>query len=284
MRKEVYLASTSEAGRRLFKKIGIKIFVILLFVYFVIWLSGCATEYNLATQQEERIFYSSEREVNMGKSISKAVEKEYELVDDPLIQKRVEDIGKKIAEVCDRKEIDYHFKVIDDEEVNAFALPGGFIYVHSGLIEQVADDNELACVLSHEVGHIVARHSIKKLQAAMGYNFLLILMTQAPDRGKLISGANLAFMEIISGYSREDELLADQLGARYAKRAGYNPEGMINFLQTLQDVNRRKPLRPKSYFKTHPYIPDRIRVVKQELGQELTFDDYINIEQKPHGQ
>jgi predicted Zn-dependent protease len=258
--------------------------VSLIGLIILIGLSGCATEYNLVTKQEERIFYSTDREVKIGESIARAVEKEYEFVEDPLIQKRVEDIGKRITQVCDRREIDYHFKVIEDEEVNAFALPGGFIYINSGLVDKVSNDDELACVLGHEVGHIVARHSVKKLQAIMGYNFLRILMVAAPESGKLITGADIAFNEIMLGYSREDEFLADQLGTRYARRAGFNGEAMISFLRKLQDISRHKPLRPKSYIRTHPYVPDRIRVVKQELGKPITFDDYINIEQMPHGQ
>ncbi|MGD9015573.1 MAG: Maf and M48 domain-containing protein, partial [Candidatus Omnitrophota bacterium] len=269
---------------QMLKKIKINLLLTLLLTCGGFGLGGCVTEYNLATQQEEWIIYSTDKEVKMGHSIAKAVEKEHELVDDPLIQKRVEDIGKKIAQVCDRKEINYYFKVIEDEEINAFALPGGIIYVNRGLIDEVENDDELACVLAHEVGHIVARHSIKKLQAMMGYSFLRILMAQAPQSGNLVTGADIAFSQIVAGYSREDELLADQLGARYAKRAGYNPEGMLTFLSKLQEDVRRKPARPKSYIRTHPYVPDRTRVVKQELGQPLTFDDYINIEQKPHGQ
>lgn len=84
------------------------------------------------------------------------------------------------------------------------------------------------------------------------------------------------------GYSREDEFLADQLGARYAKKAGYDPYGMMSFLKKLDEVNKRKPLNPPVYYKTHPYIPDRIRVVKQELGEKINFSDYINIEYTPH--
>jgi MAF protein len=269
---------------KMLKKIGINLLAIVFLSCGAFGLSGCATEYNLATQEEEWIFYSTDKEVRMGESISQAVEKEYELVDDPLIQKRVEDIGRMIVKVCDRQEIDYHFKVLEEEEANAFALPGGFIYVNSGLINKVDNDDELAGVLAHEIGHVVARHSIKKLQAMMGYNFLRILVSQAPEGGKLVTGADIAFIQLLTGYSREDELLADRLGARYAQRAGFNPEGMITFLEKLQEMNRRRPLRPKSYFKTHPYVPDRIRVVKQELGMPLGFDDYINIEQKPHGQ
>jgi len=248
-------------------------------------LSGCSTEYNLATKQEEAYMYSTDREVKMGQSIDREVAKDYKFTEDPLVQKRVEDVGKKIAAVCDRRDIDYHFKVLQDDEVNAVSLPGGYIYVNSGLVEKVDNDDQLAGVLAHEVGHIVARHSIKKLQAMMSYNILRILTVAVPGgAGPVGSAADSAFAELLMGYSREDELLADELAARYMKLAGYNPQGMIDFLKKLQYIDRRKPLQPKNYFKTHPYVPDRIRVVKEALGQKIGFNDYINIEQKPHGE
>lgn len=268
---------------KMLKKLGIKMFLFALcpMLYALSpFLSGCSTEYNIATQEEETFYYNTDREVQMGQSIAQEVENKYKPVDDPLIQKRVEDIGKKIASVCDRKEIDYYFKVLDEEEVNAFALPGGFVYVNKGLVEKVANDDELASVLAHEVGHIVARHSIKKLQAMMGYSILRILTVAIPQGAAEVgNAADIAFTQIMLGYSRDDELSADQLGVRYTKLAGYNPRAMIDFLEKLQEINRRKPLAPKSYFKTHPYVPDRIRVVKQELGERIDFKDYINIEQ-----
>ena len=271
---------------RMLQELGVKVFMfafcILPLSVSCLFLSGCSTEYNIVTGKEEIFYYSTDREVQMGEAISKQVEKEYKLVDDPLIQKRVEDIGKKIAGVSDRKEIDYHFKVLDDEEVNAVSLPGGFVYVNKGLIDKIDNDDELAGVLAHEVGHIVARHSIKKLQALQGYSILRILVAQAPAAGAVGNAADAAFLELLLGYAREDELLADQLGTRYAKLAGYDPHGMIKFLEKLQEINRRKPLMPRSYFKTHPYVPDRIRVVKQELGESIGFTDYINTEQKGH--
>ena len=265
---------------RMLKKLDVKmVFFCLLPFTVLLFLSGCSTEYNIVTGKEETFYYSTDKEVQMGQAIAKQVEKEYKFADDPLIQKRVEDIGKKIVSVSDRKEIDYTFKVLDDEEVNAVSLPGGFVYVNKGLIDKIDSDDELAGVLAHEVGHIVARHSIKKLQALQGYSILRILVAQAPGAGEVGSAADAAFTELLLGYAREDELLADRLGTRYAKLAGYDPHGMIKFLEKLQEINRRKPLMPKSYFKTHPYVPDRIRVVKQELGESINFKDYINIEE-----
>jgi MAF protein len=267
---------------RILKDMKVKVFVCVLCALnfsLCALVSGCSTEYNKATNRQETFFYSTDREVTLGRAISKEVEKEYKLADDPLLQDRLKTIGNKIVAVCDRKDIDYHFAVLKDDEVNAVSLPGGYVYVNSGLIEKTDTDDELAGVVAHEVGHIVARHSVKKLQALMGYSLFQVLASQIPGGGNVVATANAAFTQLVLGYGREDELLADTLGARYAVRAGYNPQGMIDFLEKLKEVNRRKPLREKSYFKTHPYVPDRIRVVKQELGKKMDFVDYINIEE-----
>lgn len=257
-------------------------------------LSGCATEYNIATQTEEWIYYDTNKEVSIGKSVARQIEKTYQITTNAVLQERVKRIGERIAAVCDRKEIMYYFNVLEareekdkkdiDEEVNAMALPGGYIYCFKGLFKAAnPTDDELASVLAHEVGHIVAKHSLKKLQGSMGYMLLRIAAMQVPDAaGALGYGVDAAFYELMMGYSREDELLADRLGARYARLAGFDPRGMITFLEKLQAINRKKPLRPFSYGRTHPYAPDRIRVVKEEIGEGLSFKDYINIETREH--
>ncbi|MDD5078118.1 MAG: Maf family nucleotide pyrophosphatase [Candidatus Omnitrophica bacterium] len=267
------------------KKINLKVFLLLFAICPALFaILGCSTEYNLATKQEEKYYYkyTTDNEIRMGQSIDRQVRKQMKFSNDPLQRKRVEDIGKKIAAVSDRKEIEYHFEVLDDDTVNAVSLPGGYVYVNSGLLDKAANDDELACVLAHEVGHIVARHSIKKLQAMQGYSILRILVAVTPGASEAGGAADVAFTQFLLGYSREDELLADQLGARYAELAGYDPRGMITFLEKLQDINRRSPLRERSYYKTHPYVPDRVRVVKQEIGEPIDFGDYINIEQETH--
>ncbi len=269
---------------RMLSKVGVKLFGMLLVTYAAVsFLTGCSTEYNTVTGQQEAYYYSTDKEVQMGESIARQVEKQYKLVDDPLVAKRVDDIGQKIAQVCDRREIRYTFRAIQENEVNAFSLPGGFVYINSGLIDKAANDDELAAVLAHEVGHIVARHSIKKLQASQQYMLFRVLLAQAPQSGEVAVSADAAFTELLLGYSREDEFLADQLGARYAKLAGYDPRAMITFLKKLQEVDRRSPLKPQAYFRTHPYVPDRIRITKEAIGEQMNFKDYINIQDQPHG-
>lgn len=264
------------------KKLDVSVFMSLLMPLLACVLAGCSTEYNVVTGREESYYYSSEKEEQMGRAISRKVEKEYKLAQDPLLRKRVDDIGRKIVAVSDRQDIDYHFEVLDDEEVNAISLPGGYIYVNKGLVDVVDNDDQLAAVLAHEVGHIVARHSIKKLQALQGYSLLRVLFAVTPETQAVGAASDVAFASILLGYSREDELLADQLGARYLELAGYNPRAMIDFLEKLERINKRKPLRPRSYFRSHPFVPDRVRVVKEEIGEEISFKDYINIEQLPH--
>lgn len=255
----------------------------LLFFILNIFICGC-TEFNPVTRKQEMILYSTEREVNIGRNVSRQVEKDYELVKNPNVIERVNNIAEKIIAVCDRRDISYYTYVIqakeeekeDGADINAFALPGGYIYLYDGLVNFVDNDEQLACVIAHEVGHIVAKHSIKKLQAMMGYTLLNLAAIGMGDPD-FTAGVNAAFLNILLAYSREDELLADKLGARYAKEAGYNPRAMIDFLEKLREKKKKDPLMAKSIYRTHPYFAERIVAIKQELGEPLSFADYINI-------
>lgn len=251
-----------------------------LFLFFVMFnFSGCGAEYNVATQREDMLIISTDQEIKMGNSLSRQVEKEYIVIYDPDLNKRLDAIGEKIAAVCDRKELVYRFRIVEDKKdaeiVNAVSLPGGYVYVFKKLLKVAKTDDELAAVLGHEVGHIVARHSVKRLQAIWGYSIvsLLSIGTQNTD---FVRGAQLAYVQLLMGYSQKDELLADKLGARYTKRAGYNPQGMVLFLKELKKLDKKEKPQALSYFRTHPYISERVRATKEEIGDKLSFDDFIN--------
>ncbi|MBN2119902.1 MAG: M48 family metalloprotease [Candidatus Omnitrophica bacterium] len=243
-------------------------------------LYGCiTTEYNTATHQQDIFFYSTEKEVNLGRNVSKSVENKLPIFKDPRITNKIFEIGRMVSDVCDRKEINYYFGVIDEkDEINAASLPGGYIYVYRGLLDMLDNDDQIAFVLAHEIGHIVARHHIKKLQAALGYNFLLLAASQVPSSGNIsgAQGVDLIFATIMSEYSQEDELLADELAVKYTEKAGFDPKEGINVLNKLREKNREEKPRPISYFRTHPYISQRIRSIKQLLGLPLEFQDIIN--------
>ncbi len=240
--------------------------------------SECSAEYNLGTKEEEHLLFSTVREVKLGRSLARRIEKKFELCKDARVQERVEQIGQRLVSVCDRKDITYCFTVLEDEKVNAFALPGGYVYVNKGVLEKADSDDEVAGVLAHEIGHIVARHSMKRLQAALGYNLISILALVATKDPRFKRGTDFAFAQIMLGYSREDEFLADRLSVKYVQKSGYNPEAIISFLEKLKQIEKEAPLRPLvvSYARAHPYLPERIGAVKQEVYGKMDFNDYIN--------
>lgn len=257
----------------------------IIFLFLLIslnFLPECAAEYNLATGKEETILFSTAKEVKLGRSIAQKIEKRFELSRDVQLQERLEEIGQKLVLVSDRKDIIYCFRVLENEEVNAFALPGGYVYANTGLIEETKSDDELAGVLAHEIGHIVARHSVKRLQTALGYNLISMLALAVTRDARFKRGADLAFAQIMLGYSREDEFLADELAVKYMREAGYQPEAVISFLEKLRQLEKERPLRPllPNWVRSHPYLPERIAAAKQSVYGKMDFGDYINIREE----
>lgn len=259
---------------QMLRKMGFSFFMFFLLAG---TFAGCATEYNLATEQQETLMYSTAREVQMGDTIAAEFEKSAKLIHDVDLNEKVSKILDKIVSVCDRKDILYHIKIIDDDVLNAFSLPGGYVYLNKGLIDRAKNDDELACVIGHEVGHITARHSIKKLQSLYGYTFLKVLTATTTKSADFVKGVDLAFASIFTGYSQEDEFLSDKLGIKYARKAGYNPEGMAGFLEELEKTQAKEPANQFTYWRTHPYIPQRIAAANQEVKGVLEFKDYLNL-------
>jgi predicted Zn-dependent protease len=247
--------------------------------------AGCLrTDFNLATQQQEYSLTSTEKEAEIGRKLARQVQEELAVAADEPVQARVRDIGRRIAGVCDRKELVYTFTVLEDPEVNAFSLPGGYVFVNDGLIKKVANDDELAGVIAHEVAHITARHAVKRYEGHLGAQ-LAQLGALAASRGRggaAAGGISLAIQSAQLSYARQDELEADRLAVKYLTAAEFDPKGMLSFLEKLHHLDHdrtrylpRGVVRPH-YAMTHPYAPERILAVKEALYGVADYLDYLN--------
>ena len=246
-----------------------------LILFTVIFLGGCASfgTYNAATERREFIFIPTDYEVQMGAQMHQQIASQYKLSTDPQDLARLRRVGEKLAQVSDRQDYEYNFYLIDSKELNAFTVPGGRIYFFKGLWDKLHSDDEIASVLAHEIGHCAARHTIKKFQAAMGYDILggLILgqiakEEQARRLATLISNSGMQL--VFSAYGRQDEYQADKLGLKYMDLTGYKLEAMIETFEVLKQES--KGARPPLILQTHPYIEDRIAAAKQEIERLKT--------------
>jgi predicted Zn-dependent protease len=230
-----------------------------------ILFSGCTTFYNPATQKKETLLIDTESEVSLGRDMDLEVQRKLKILNDPQMQYRLNNIGLNVAGSSDRGDLNYYFRIVKDKELNAFAIPGGFIYVNSGLMD-ISTDNELACVLGHEIGHIAARHSVKSLQANLGYQLIMGIVFGVSGKKDMARAMNTVFNLVNLGYSRKDEFLADKLAVKYARRAGFNPYGMVTFFEKLKEEAQNKgPNFNLVFLSSHPPIEERIKNVKEEM-------------------
>jgi predicted Zn-dependent protease len=231
-----------------------------------VMLNGCVTIYNPATQKKELLLIDTKSEVTMGKDMDLEVQKKYKILTDYQMQRRLDSIGSKVALASDRQDLTYHFKIINDNEFNAFTIPGGYLYVNSGLMNAATDD-ELACVLAHEIGHVAARHSVKKLQSALGFQLIMGIALGISGQQAMASAMDVVFNLASLGYSRDDELLADRLAVRYSKKSGFNPYGMVTFFKKLQnEANKKGGKLNIELLNSHPDIEKRIKNVEKEIA------------------
>jgi predicted Zn-dependent protease len=233
----------------------------LLFLYFFI-LIGCVTIYNPATGQQESYFISETQEIAIGKNMARDIAATNKTLKDQKKLRYLRRIGEKIAILSDRPDLRYQFYILDEDEINAFALPGGYIFVNRGLIERTSED-ELAFVLGHEIGHVCARHSLKRLQASLGMGLLLGIALRNPDYEYIRQGIEVVYNVVALGYSRKDELLADSLGITYSRRAGYDPEASVALLQKLQRESTGP--RPLVFLSSHPEPATRIQNIQKTI-------------------
>jgi beta-barrel assembly-enhancing protease len=224
-------------------------------------------------------FYSIEREIALGKGLAQEVERSSKLIDDPVVVEYVNRVGQNLVRNSDAK-VPFTIKVIDSDEVNAFALPGGFFYVNSGLILRAQEESELAGVMAHEISHVIARHGTK--QATKGEMMQLAtipLMLLGPGGWAgygIYQALQLAIPLSYLKFSRDDEREADYLGLQYMYKAGYDPNAYVTFFERIQADEKRRPGTIPKFFSTHPPTPERIADAQKEIARILPDkDEYI---------
>ncbi|UTW09552.1 M48 family metalloprotease [Pseudomonas benzenivorans] len=236
-------------------------------------LAGCAL--NPATGRSDFVMMSEREELELGQRYNEEVLKQYPRYADEKLQAYVQRVGERVARHSHRSQLNYRFTVVDSPDINAFALPGGYIYIHRGLLAYLNSEAELAAVLGHEVGHVTARHSVQQQSQSSAWNILGQAVAIGTGIGAVADLTNVLGGAFVRGYGRDMELEADGLGAQYLARSGYDPQAMIEVVKVLKaqedfardQAAQRGEAQPASgyhgLFDTHP---DNDRRLQQVLG------------------
>lgn len=260
---------------------------LILLITLPLWLSACATDH--VSKKPDFVLMSESEELKIGQQGFEQLSKQLPLLPEKdRLAQYVNKIGQRLATVSDRPELFYRFYVVDDATINAFALPGGYIFIHRGLINHMNNEAELAAVLGHEIGHVTARHAVKQITKARAYQYGMLatsIFVPVPMGAGMLSDALAS--AIIRGYGRDAELQSDELSIKYITRAGYDPRATIGILKTLKrlddiDTKERTDAGEKvekyhGAFSTHPETEKRIReAVATAAASEKHSDGLIN--------
>lgn len=265
---------------------------LLLLVLAGLVLAGCAA--NPVTGKQDFVMMSEAQELALGRQASEQVAQQMSMLKDPKWQAYVQRIGEQLAAQSHRSNIPYQFKVVDSPDINAFALPGGHVYINRGLLIYLNSEAQMAAVLGHEIGHVTARHGVRQQSMAMGTGLigqLITIGTGMPAAGDL---SNMLGTAMVRGYGREMELEADGLGAEYLARTGYQPNSVLDVIGALKDQDSYSKQRAQaqgkqveSYhglFATHPTHDQRLQQVVAQAAslstgstQRVGRDDYLKM-------
>lgn len=212
---------------------------------------------------------STQQEVEIGSNYASQIAKELPLIQDAEVNRFITSLGDSLARVADQRNLDWHFHVVDSREVNAFAVPGGYIYVNRGLIERSTTMAQVAGVLGHEIGHVTRRHSVKQMQKAQGTNIgatLLCTLTSVCNSGLSQAALQIGASAAFAKFSRTDETEADEVGVQYVVKAGIDPNGIPEMFEILQKERKTTPTEVDRFFASHPMEESRITDTRRMIA------------------
>ena len=253
---------------QILKKFGVTILMCLMMV-------GCTSEYNLATKEKEYYMHSTSREVDIGRKLHRKIIEKYDVFEGVEENDQVRKILDDLTPHLDRDDVIYEITILDKEHINAFAIPGGFVYLFKGILDHAKNEDELASVIAHELAHITTRHGVKRLQASYGATLLQIAAMEAG--GNVAYGVSAGLTSLFMEHSKQDEFEADELGVKYMQAAGYDPLASISFMETMKREYDKEGPKEFSYWRTHPHIPERMANASRSIKGELEFRDYIRL-------
>jgi beta-barrel assembly-enhancing protease len=213
---------------------------------------------------------SQQQEIQMGQEYAQQINAQLPIVQDPELNRYINVLGDSIAGLTSRKDLTWHFFIVDSKEVNAFAVPGGYVYVNRGLIERSDKMDEVAGVLGHEIGHVLRRHTVKQMEKEQGANIgitLACVLTGVCNSQVAGAAINIAGSAVFARFSRSDEAEADQEGFNNVVRAGISPEGMVSMFRKLLEERKTRPAGVEAWFLTHPLEEDRITAIQTRINQ-----------------
>ncbi len=225
-------------------------------------LSGCTV--NPITGNEEMMFFSPDKDVELGRKYAPLVVKELGgLMPEEGLQSYINRIGQRLAGCCQRPDLAYHFAAVEEGGANALALPGGYIYITRDLLKELKTEAQLASVLGHEIGNVVARDTLVAMSEQIGMT-ALVLAAQAGGSADLARGSSFVAAVLSLQYSRDDEKEADLAGLSYMTQAGYDPNGMV---ETMQILEKLYTIRPIEFFSTHPNPENRVTYIQERIAR-----------------
>lgn len=213
---------------------------------------------------------SQQQEVELGAQAAAQVDTTLPLIHDATVNSYINSLGNQLAQVTDRRDLAWHFTVVDSREVNAFALPGGYVYVNRGLIERAQNMSQVAGVLGHEIGHVTKRHSVEQMQQQQGVGgaaVILCTLTKVCNSETGAGAVNVAGSALFAKFSRADEAEADGEGVKTTVKAGIDPNGIPEMFQILLDERKSNPSAVDAFFASHPLEEDRIASTKAQIAK-----------------